>query len=182
MANQHITDLQRDGLHTNLTGLDRPNRVHPRHAMGTWRNFDRPVLPPDPDQAETDNQRIHGERKIGNLRKERMLIVYVHSLIFRPAQRHIATPLVSDNSVIHQPTHDTKYLIVEEELWDENGRLERHREKVAMWAPVRRMATVEIYEQARPERLLASLNQEGREVVSEDAKALFSDLIHLLVN
>ncbi len=58
----------------------------------------------------------------------------------------------------------------------------RHREKVAMWAPVRRMAAVEMREQTRPKRLPASFNQERREVLSEDAKALFSDLTDLLVN
>jgi hypothetical protein len=67
-------------------------------------------------------------------------------------------------------------------LWGENGWLEGHGEKVAMWAPVRRMAAVEIREQTRPERLPARLHERRREVVSEDAKALFSDLTDLFVN
>jgi len=44
------------------------------------------------------------------------------------------------------------------------------------------MAAVEMREQTRPKRLPASFNQERREVLSEDAKALFSDLTDLLVN
>jgi hypothetical protein len=90
--------------------------------------------------------------------------------------------LVSDDPVVHQPTHDAQYVIVEEELWGENGWLEGHCEKVAMRAPVRHMAAVEIGEQTRPERLPARLDERRREVVSEDAKALFSDLTELFVN
>jgi hypothetical protein len=103
-------------------------------------------------------------------------------LRFRSAQRHIAAPLISYDAVSHELLHDAQYVIVKEESWGKNWRLERHGEKMAMCAPVRRMPAVEICEQTRPECFSTSLNQGWRKVVSKDAKALFSDLADLLVN
>lgn len=120
MANQDVTDLQRDWLHFNLAGLDCPKRAHSRHAMSTWRNFNRAVLLRDLDQAKTDNQRVRREHKIRSFWKERMLIVHMHSLMLRSMQGHIAAPLVGDDAVIHQPADDGQNCIVEEEFWSEN--------------------------------------------------------------
>src|SRR5579864_227607 len=111
-----------------------------------------------------------------------MLIVHMQILIFRSAQRRIAVPLVSDDAVTHKSTHDGQYVIIEEELGAEDGWLEGHCQKMAMRTPIWFIAAVEIREQARPERLSASLNQERCKVASEDAKALFSDLTDLLWN
>src|SRR5581483_11321816 len=176
MTNQDVTDLQRDGLHTNLAGLDRPKRVHPCHAMGAWRNFDRAVLTRDPDQAKTDNNYIRGESQVRHFRKEWTLIVHVHRLIFRTEQRHITAPLISDDQVVHEATHDTQHVRIEEELRRETRRLERHRKKMAMWAAVRGLAAVEIGEEARPERVSARVNEMRCEMVSQDAGAPVPDL------
>lgn len=152
MANQDVTDLQRDGPHPNLVGLDRPKRVHPRHAMRPWCNFDRAVLPRDPDQAKTDDDCIRRERQMRNLWKERTLIVHMRFLIFRTTERHIAAPLVSDDPIVHEATHDVEHIRIEEERRHEARGGERHSEKMAMWASVRRVAAVEVRKQARPER------------------------------
>jgi hypothetical protein len=171
MANQDVTNLKRDSLHGNLTGLDRPKRVHLPHAMGAWRNFDRAVLRSNPHQTKTDDQEVHRERKVRDLRKERIPVIHMRVLIFRSMQRHIAAPLVGYHPVPHQLSHNAQYVIVKEESWEKNWRIERHWEEMTMCAPVRRMAAVEICEQTRPERLSTSLNQDWRKVVSQDAKA-----------
>jgi len=49
MANQHVTDLQRDCLHSNLTGFRRSKRLLPRHTVCAGRNFDRAILQRYPD-------------------------------------------------------------------------------------------------------------------------------------
>jgi hypothetical protein len=54
-------------------------------ARRTWRNFDRAVLPRDPDEAKTDNDRVRREDKVRKLWKERTLIIHMHALIFRAA-------------------------------------------------------------------------------------------------
>jgi len=51
-----------------------------------------------------------------------------------------------------------------------------------MWTPIRRVSLVKMRKQKRPERLSAILNQDSREVVSEDAKTLFIDLADLFTN
>jgi hypothetical protein len=51
-----------------------------------------------------------------------------------------------------------------------------------MWTPVGCVAAVEIPEQMRPECLPARLDEVRREVVSEDAKALFLNFADLRVN
>ena len=171
MANQDVTDFERDSLHTNLAGLDRPKGVCPLHTMCTWRHFDWAVLTSDPDQTKTDNDCVHGERKIGSFRKERALVIHMHSLIFRASQRHVAAPLVGDDPVVQQPADDAQHSIVEEEFRHENRRLEWKGKKVAMGAPVRRRAAVEISQQARPESLAARFDHCRYEVVPENAEA-----------
>ena len=116
MSNQDVTDLQWYGLHTNLAGLDGPKRVRPLHSVRTRSNFNRAVFPRNPHQAKTDNDRIYGERKIWSLRKERTLIVRMHALILRSAQRHIAAPLAGNDTVVHEAAHDTEHVRIEEEL------------------------------------------------------------------
>jgi hypothetical protein len=44
--------------------------VGPRRAMRTWRNFYMAMLLRDPDEPETDDERVRGERQLGKLRKQ----------------------------------------------------------------------------------------------------------------
>jgi hypothetical protein len=67
--------------------------------------------------------------------------------------------LVGDDPIVHEATHDTQHIRIEEELRGETRWLEGHREKMAMRAPVRRLTAVERREQARPERVAARLHQ-----------------------
>jgi hypothetical protein len=159
MANQDVTDLKRDGLHPNLADVDRPKRVRRCHAMRTWRDFDRAVLPCNPHQAKTDNDRIGGEPEVKSLWKEWTLVVNMRALVLRSAQGHIAAPLVSNDPVVHKAAHHTQHIRIEEELRCEAGWLKRHCKKVAMWATVRLRVAPEICEQARPEGVSARVNE-----------------------
>jgi hypothetical protein len=124
MTNQNVADLQWDRLQANLTGLDRVKRVSPRHSMRARRHFDGAMLRRDQHQAETDDNCVRREDKVGKLRKERAVIVHVQSLILRAAEGHVAPPLVSDDPVVHESTHDTQHARIEEELRRETRWLE----------------------------------------------------------
>jgi hypothetical protein len=85
MPNQDVTDLQRDGLQSNVSSVNCPKGVGPRHPMRPWRNFDRAMLLCDPDQSKTDNERVRGERQVRKLWEQRTLIVHMRALILRAA-------------------------------------------------------------------------------------------------
>ena len=43
-SRDHVTGLQKDGLHFNASGLHRSQRVLSRHTVCAGRNFHRPIL------------------------------------------------------------------------------------------------------------------------------------------
>lgn len=171
MPNQHVTDLQRDGLEAYVVSLDSSKRVAPLHAMRAWRNLNRAMLLSDSNQPKADDDGVRGKRKVRNIREERTLIVNVGELILRAAQRHVAAPLVGDDPIVHQSAHDAQHIRIEKELRRETWRLERHRQEVAMRTAIRGGAAVEIREQAWPERLSTCVNEMGWEMFAEDAIA-----------
>jgi hypothetical protein len=84
--------------------------------------------------------------------------------------------LVCDYFIVHCCTNNAQYLVVEEEFWSKARRRKRHRQEVTMRATVRRFAVgVKIVKKNRPECLAASINYALREMVSEDAVAIFLD-------
>jgi len=169
VANQNIADLQRYGLHGNLADRKGAQGTGPGHSMRAGRDFDRAVLLLDRLQAKTHHDRIYGERQIGKFGKDRTLIVYVRTLILRSANRHIASPLVGDDAVVHEATDDTQHIWIEEELWCKTWWIERHREKMAVRAPVRNRRAVQVCKQPWPKRIAAGLNQRARKLLSQDA-------------
>jgi hypothetical protein len=65
--------------------------------------------------------------------------------------------LIGDDAIVHEATHDSQHISIEEKLQFETLGLKGHRQKMAMWAAVRSLA-VEIRLQSRPERVPAPVN------------------------
>jgi hypothetical protein len=49
MANEYVTDLQGDWLHSNFSAFHRSQRFLPRHTVCTGRDFDGAILQRYPD-------------------------------------------------------------------------------------------------------------------------------------
>jgi hypothetical protein len=62
--------------------------------VSTWRNFNGPVEAGHGDQAEANDQHVNGQIKVWNLRKQRVLIVHVRTLVSRAPDWRVAAPLI----------------------------------------------------------------------------------------
>src|SRR5688572_21758999 len=107
----------------------------------------------------------------------------MNTLIVRPLQSDVTTPLIGDHSIIHQASHDTQHLFIKEEFRHEAWRLKRHWDEVTTRPPIRFVVVnFEISEQPWPKRLSASINEGSREVLFEHAIALLSKVCKLIMH
>jgi len=180
MPDQHIPDLQRDRLHSDIAGRYCPQRFLSRHTVCAGRNLDRAMLRGDTLQAKADDQQIRGQGKVRSFGEQRTLIVDMCGVVFGVVERHIAAPLIGDDSIVHNAPRDTEHFVVEEEVRCKAGWIKGHRKKVAMRAAVR-LVGLEPGEEHRPKRVTACIDQRRREMFSEYAIAFIADVHDIVV-
>jgi len=177
MTNQNITDLQWDRLHRDFRAFDRSKRIPPRQSVSTGRNFNGAIVQGHRDQAEADHQHVNGQLKVWNLSKQRVLVVYVGTLVTRAPDRRVTTPLISHHSVAHRPAHDAQHRLIKKELRNKAGCRKWHRKKMAVRPAVRCVAVgFDMGKQNRPKPFSAGVNKRLREMLPENAVAILLDV------
>src|SRR5258708_6236389 len=90
-------------------------------------------------------------------------------LVLRASKRGIAAPLVGHYSPVHCTTDDVENLRVKKELRSKARRLERHRQKVTLGAPIWFVVVLEVLEKNRPKGFPASIDHAFRQMCPEHA-------------
>src|ERR1035441_4852283 len=107
----------------------------------------------------------------------------MNALVIRAAERHIAAPLIGNDPVVHNATHNTQHIVVKEEIRRKARWFKRHWEKVAIRAPVRLLAvSLEVSLENRPKRASAGIDQGPRKMFPEYTIAPVLDLDDLVLN
>jgi hypothetical protein len=106
----------------------------------------------------------------------------VNGLVLRAPERDVATPLVRDDAPVHGTANNPKNLLVEEELRDEAGWLERHGKKMTIGSTVRVLSVVfEVREENGPEAFSTCFDRSSWELRSEDAVSAVMQLEDFIV-
>jgi hypothetical protein len=122
MADQDVSDLQKDRLQRNFTRTDEALSFISSHPVCSGRNLDWAILLINAKETKTHYEHVRGQREVREFSKKGTLIVDVFVLVLRASHRGVATPLIGYCCLTQCALHDLQDTAIEKELRREDRR------------------------------------------------------------
>src|SRR4030095_3989715 len=109
------------------------------------------------------------------------MIVHMNALVVGALEDYVAAPLIGDDAVVRQASHDIQHLFIKKEFRRKARRLKGHRNEMTMRTAIRFASMAfEVIQETGPKCVSACLDQRPRKMVFENAISVISNVSDLV--